>query len=218
MRLIVEPFSALGFRFEDIFTLSKELQEQALGTLIDGLSRVTPEIRCEGGPVVVLPDDLRSQKTELTKAECVGEIPPLSFGIFSGRNLVGAFQLYGIRIISQTRDEIRIAARPLPAFNSIERKEYAEFALDMFEFFTRNDLTLTDGRTLTFEAIEFSTFSKPVGNSERQEFDVRMELVDQEFELRKVRATDPIEGTKTRDGDGRDLTIIERPSSRPNRV
>jgi hypothetical protein len=78
------------------------------------------------------------------------------------------------------------------------------------EFFVNADLDLDDGRRLSFAAIEFSTFYKPSADPERTDVDVRVELVDREFDLRKARDTDPLRGDKTLDTIGRQLTTIRR--------
>jgi hypothetical protein len=124
----VLPFTALGYRFEDARSVSRDEQHRALGLLLDGLTRVSPEIRCAGNPLEgTLTRTARTQRTELTEEECTGDIIPITFAAFDPaqreREVVGAFNLYGIRIVSDTRHELIVRARPLPAFNDLDGME-----------------------------------------------------------------------------------------------
>lgn len=214
MKVKILPFNALGYRFVDSQDLSREERHHTIGLLLDGLQRVSPEIRCQGN-ILELTGTSRTQKTELTEEECNGDILPISFAAFdpkaTRRRVIGAFNLYGIRIVSETRDLLTVRARPLPAFNDLDGQEYANFALDMMKFFVDTDLELDDRRKLSFDAIEFSTFFKPDGDQERETEDIRVQLVDEEFERRRIRTDDPIDGTKTIDPEGRRINAIRKP-------
>ena len=75
-------------------------------------------------------------------------------------------------------------------------------------------LRLDDGRVLSFDAIEFSTYYRTEGDPERTDADVRVEWVDREFDRRRLRAESPLQGAKTLDPIGRRLSTIHRPASK----
>lgn len=215
----VLPFTARGYRFEDSRGLARDERHRTLGLLLDGLGRVSPEIRCAGNPLegTVTPTT-RTARTELSAEQTRGDLLPMNFAAFDpqddAREVVGAFHLYGIRVVSQSPTQLVVRARPMPAFNHLDGKDYAEFALDMMEYLVGHDLRLDDGRALIFDAIEFSTYYRAEGDPERTDADARVEWVDREFDRRRLRVGTPLQGSKTLDPMGRRLTTIRRPVGR----
>jgi len=211
----IKPFTALGFQWETSRGISKEEQVLVMSTFLDGLARVSPELRCAGNPLS--PNEKatsRTDITDLTEAECEGDIPDISF-VARDRDgkIVGAFLLYAVNTVSSSRTELVVQARPMPAFNHLDDQDYANFLLDMMEFLLRNDFTLDDGRTLKFEAMELSLFFKTVGDRDRDARDERVELAERELTRRKTRGSEPLQVTTTTDEIGRQRHRVLKPVS-----
>lgn len=209
------PFEALGYRFEDIRGLRGNEKIEATGELLKGIKRVTPEVRCRGHPLKGKLDFGRPEKHELTFEESQGDIPPINFAAFDpkdpARKVVGVYGLYGIRVIFQTQCGGILRARPWPAFNNLNGRDWATLGLDMVEWFLENDLISDDGRIFFFEGLDFSTYYVSEEDPDRTEADGRIEWIDREYTLRKRRKENPLRGVEKRDALGRKIVMIDRP-------
>ncbi len=66
MQITIKSFTAFGYEFKDVSEITQDEKHQAIGMLLEGLTRVSPEIRCDGNPLVNLePATRRTEKTEL---------------------------------------------------------------------------------------------------------------------------------------------------------
>ncbi len=148
----------------------------------------------------------------------MGDVMPINLVAFDPRasrertrEVIGVYCLYGIRIVSETRTKVVVRARPWPAFNNLDGQEWAALGLDMVEFFLENDLTFEDGRTISFEGMDFSLYYRPEGDRSRTDQDARVEWIARELALRKTRPVKPLETTEATDVDGRKRVAVETP-------
>lgn len=158
------------------------MRSRVLEVLIQESLQYPPELYCRGGTDRSrdrqrLVRELGKEDGELERKRLesirhprsayLGDINPITFGVFDGGDLVGGLQLWGIRRLprSKPRQEL-VSARPFPAFPGMEAGQLVSFVIGVMVQVLGRPLELSDGSTIEVRQWETLHFRKVGGRGD----------------------------------------------------